>query len=432
MMTYKQVPGISLTAAAIASRFAVPSGALAHAVGQPSDAFAGDLQSWVPMWLSMAVLWYGLGLRRMEEERAPVVGMSEMVAFAGGIAVLFVALVSPIDTIGEELFSIHMVQHLLLMLAAPPLLVHSRAPIVFFWAFAPRRRRQLGRWWVKARIPIAYAALMHPALVWIVSSGALMLWHIPAMYQWALSDPVVHTVEHLCFFVTFLAFWTLVIEPSGRRRLDYGATLIFVATAATVGGFPGVLMILASRPLYPAHAAGAAAWGLTLVEDQQLAGLLMWIPAGFVHLASICWLFRKWLVEAGRRAPKICPSVAVGGLPALCVALVFGGRADHAYAKPISADRAGDAGQGAALIRQYGCGGCHTIPGIPGAEGMVGPPLNSMGRRIFIAGVLRNSPENMMAWLQEPQRFIPGNAMPDMGISRRDAQDITAYLYSLR
>jgi cytochrome c2 len=96
------------------------------------------------------------------------------------------------------------------------------------------------------------------------------------------------------------------------------------------------------------------------------------------------------------------------------------------------ADVAGDASEGAALIRRYGCGNCHTIPGISGADGLVGPPLNNMSRRIFIAGVLRNSPENMMAWIEEPQRFIPGNAMPNMGISRRDAQNITAYLYSLR
>jgi cytochrome c2 len=92
----------------------------------------------------------------------------------------------------------------------------------------------------------------------------------------------------------------------------------------------------------------------------------------------------------------------------------------------------GDARHGAALIAHYGCGGCHTIPGVTGAKDLVGPPLTAMGRRIFIAGVLRNSPENMMAYLQDPQRFVPGNAMPDMGITHRDAQDITAYLYTLR
>jgi cytochrome c oxidase assembly factor CtaG len=430
-MKYGKASGVGFVAVAIAS-LSAPATALAHGAGLPSDVFPVDLQSWVPMWLSVAIYWYGLGLRRMEQEKAPVVGMSEMMAFAGGIAVLFVALLSPIDTLGGELFSVHMVQHLLLMLAAPPLLVHSRAPIVFFWAFAPRRRRWLGRWWVRVRFATAYAALMHPAVVWTASTGTLVLWHIPAMYQWALADPVVHTFEHLDFFVTSLAFWTLVIEPSGCRRLGYGITLIFVATAATLGGFPGALMIFASRPLYPAHAEGVSYWGLTLIEDQQLAGLLMWIPGGFVHVASICWLFQKWLADADRKASKRNPAAGVAILLTFCDALALSGGAHGAHAQTAMADVAGDASQGAALIRQYGCGGCHTIPSISGADGLVGPPLNSMGRRIFIAGVLRNSPENMMAWLEDPQRFMPGNAMPNMGISRRDAQNITAYLYSLR
>ena len=92
----------------------------------------------------------------------------------------------------------------------------------------------------------------------------------------------------------------------------------------------------------------------------------------------------------------------------------------------------GNADSGAALIRQYGCGSCHIVPGIAGADGLVGPPLTKMGRRVYIAGVLRNSPENMIAWLENPQAVVSGNAMPQMGIDRNQAQDITAYLYTLR
>jgi cytochrome c2 len=87
---------------------------------------------------------------------------------------------------------------------------------------------------------------------------------------------------------------------------------------------------------------------------------------------------------------------------------------------------------GAALIRQFGCGSCHTVPGISGADGLVGPPLTQMARRVYIAGVLRNSPDNMIAWLQDPQAIVSGNAMPRMGIDRNQAQDIAAYLYTLR
>lgn len=91
----------------------------------------------------------------------------------------------------------------------------------------------------------------------------------------------------------------------------------------------------------------------------------------------------------------------------------------------------GDPERGAAYIEQIGCGSCHMIPGIDGAQGLVGPPLDYMGKRVFIAGLLRNTPANMVTWLLDPQEIVPGNAMPDMGLSEEQARDITAYLYTL-
>ncbi len=92
----------------------------------------------------------------------------------------------------------------------------------------------------------------------------------------------------------------------------------------------------------------------------------------------------------------------------------------------------GNAQAGIADLRKYGCSGCHTIPGIEGAHGLVGPPLNQFADRVYIAGRLPNTPENLMLWIQKPQLVIPNNAMPDMGISEQDSRDIAAYLYTLR
>ena len=92
----------------------------------------------------------------------------------------------------------------------------------------------------------------------------------------------------------------------------------------------------------------------------------------------------------------------------------------------------GDAAAGAALIVKLGCGSCHDIPGIIDAHGMVGPPLAHVARRQFIAGMLRNTPDNMTTWLRFPQRIVPGNAMPDLGISDHDGRQITAYLATLK
>jgi len=95
-------------------------------------------------------------------------------------------------------------------------------------------------------------------------------------------------------------------------------------------------------------------------------------------------------------------------------------------------DTQGDMARGAELIAAKGCGTCHEIPGIDGATGRVGPPLDHMGERMFIAGMLDNTPENMRTWLMDPQAVIPGNAMPDTGLEEEEADQVAAYLRSLR
>lgn len=189
-------------------------------------------------------------------------------------------------------------------------------------------------------------------------------------------------------------------------------------------------MIFAPRPLYPGHAAGVGKWGLTLLEDQQLAGLIMWIPAGAAYVIAACLVFLNWLREsetraiaaAHRMAPLLLAGFFAGTLLAGCDSEQNNARLNFS----------GDAQRGESLIRQYGCGGCHLIPNIASADGNVGPPLLHVGTRVYIAGYLRNSPDNMSVWLQDPQKILPGNAMPSMGISRKDSRDITAFLYSLK
>jgi cytochrome c2 len=92
----------------------------------------------------------------------------------------------------------------------------------------------------------------------------------------------------------------------------------------------------------------------------------------------------------------------------------------------------GSPAHGAALIAERGCGACHMIPGIEGVNGLVGPPLTLMGKRIFVAGLLRNTPQNLAAWVLEPQRFVPGDAMPSTGLTPSEALDVAAYLETIR
>jgi cytochrome c2 len=111
-----------------------------------------------------------------------------------------------------------------------------------------------------------------------------------------------------------------------------------------------------------------------------------------------------------------------------CAAMMTG------CSKPSSetaARQIGNASRGASLIPWYGCGACHSIPGVPGANALVGPPLDHFVHRGYVAGMLRNTPDNVVRWIRDPQKIVPGNAMPALGIDDRDAHDITAYLYTL-
>ena len=130
-------------------------------------------------------------------------------------------------------------------------------------------------------------------------------------------------------------------------------------------------------------------------------------------------------IRLARRVTAICRTAALAA--ALLTAACSDGGSDT-----IDRRVGGSAKAGAAHIAAFGCGGCHTIPGIPAAKGLVGPPLNMMGRRVYVAGMLRNTPDNMVRWITDPQSVVPGNAMPNMGISSAQARDITAYLYTLR
>lgn len=124
--------------------------------------------------------------------------------------------------------------------------------------------------------------------------------------------------------------------------------------------------------------------------------------------------------------------VVFAALALLAVGLVAGCDRSGPIQDAISPHSVGNAHHGAELVQYFGCGGCHTIPGIANADGIVGPPLTGMARRIYIAGMLRNTPDNMEQWIRNPQSVVPGNTMPAMGIDPHDARDIAAYLYTLR
>jgi cytochrome c1 len=216
-------------------------------------------------------------------------------------------------------------------------------------------------------------------------------------------------------------------------------SLLLVGATLMQSGALGAVLLYARSPWYPAHGAGARAWGTTLLADQQLAGVVMWVPAGLVYVAAAAWLFVAWLRDDERRTVARQASVRAGAVAALGIALLVvaslgacteGGRGESGHA----ADRhveGGDAARGREAIRAYGCGSCHVIPGVRGARGLVGPPLDHWADRSIIAGQVPNDPARLVRWITVPQAIEPGTAMPNMGVSDGAARDIAAYLYTL-
>jgi len=279
--------------------------ALAHGVGEHAAEAGWYWEVWVLLpTLAVAAL-YLRGWRRLrrEDNARRAAGIGRIAAFFGGLATLLAALESPLDSLADQLFSAHMTQHLLLLTVAPPLLVWGRPVFVWLWAFPLPQRRRIGHWWNDARaLHATHALLMRPLTVWLLASVALWFWHMPGPYGWALADERVHVLEHLCFLLTALAFWTLVLRPYGGQRGGQGMALILVATYALHNGLLGALLVFASQPYYPAYA--TAHYGLTPLEDQQLAGLIMWVPAGMLQLVTLAWLFTGWLGTAGKAAER--------------------------------------------------------------------------------------------------------------------------------
>ena len=239
-----------------------------------------------------------VGQRRLRQRsRGRVPASWRIRCQAAGVATLAIALLSPVDPVGESLFAGHMVQHLLLTLIAAPLLVLGDVGTMMLWSLPVQGRRAAGAVLRHPAVRAAWRALTQPVAAWMLHAAALILWHIPAPYELAVRNDAVHALEHASFLATAILFWWVVAAPRARQRLSFGPALFYLFTAATISGIIGALITVASNPWYLVHARTAAAWGLTALEDQQIAGLIMWVPASVVYLVAIGGLVTPALRE---------------------------------------------------------------------------------------------------------------------------------------
>jgi cytochrome c oxidase assembly factor CtaG len=282
---------------------------LAHG-GEPHDVH--DLLTtwgWEPFtWLGLIVsAWlYVVGVRRLWHaagRSGAGVRRWEAWCFATGWFALFVALVSPLHPWGKVLFSAHMTQHEILMLVAAPLLVLGQPLVASLRALPPGWARALAAasnrpWWRRTWLFVSNAFV-----AWLIHFVALWAWHIPALFQATLENEFVHAAQHLSFLLSALLFWWAVMR--GRNAaINYGLAVLYMLTTAIHSGLLGALITFARTAWYPAYAGKTDSWGMTVLEDQQIGGLIMWVPACTVYVFAGLALFAAWLRESERRVLK--------------------------------------------------------------------------------------------------------------------------------
>jgi putative membrane protein len=246
--------------------------------------------------LAVVATLYALGVRRLRHMRA--MRGWQVAAFYAGCASAATALLSRLDAWSDVLFSAHMTQHEILMLVTAPLMVLGRPFIVTLWALSPAMRnrvasivRSLTRPWELISGPFT-VLLLHAAVLWV--------WHLPIFFESALRDESIHAFQHLGFFLTAALFWWALIH--GRYgRIGYGVGVVYVFATAMHTQILSALLTFANRVWYPTHAHRTAAAGMNAIDDQQLAGVVMWIPFGVVFVLVGLALFAAWLGEAERR-----------------------------------------------------------------------------------------------------------------------------------
>jgi cytochrome c oxidase assembly factor CtaG len=244
--------------------------------------------------LALTALLYRSGLAHLGPRRRQLVRPVNVVAFAGALMVLAIALASPLELAASSVFAGHMVQHLLLMLVVAPLLVCGRPVVVLGQAVPLRGRRLFARARVRPPVRAARDALLHPVSVGAIGAVVLWAWHLPALYEAALRHDALHAVEHASLIATSALIWAVALGRARRSLAVPAASALLFATALQSGAL-GAVLALAQRPLYPIHASVAPSWGLTPLEDQQLAGGLMWVPPGIVYVVVIAALLAHWL-----------------------------------------------------------------------------------------------------------------------------------------
>ncbi|MBH5367872.1 cytochrome c oxidase assembly protein [Bradyrhizobium glycinis] len=271
----------------------IPQAGYAHGSAPQAAAPGWTIDPWIVTPLVLFGLMYGIG-RLMLARKGRKDIAQDVICGAGWLA-LTTALVSPLHWLGERLLSFHMIEHEILMAVAAPLLVISRPVGPLLWSLPRPARLAIGR---AMRHPLAtrlWSLLSAGGNATLLHGIAIWAWHVPVLFDAAAANVLLHRMQHLSFFLTAILFWWSVFR---RSQTGSAAWHVFVTMLHT--SILGALMALAPRLLYRQQADVAVAWDLTPLEDQQLAGIIMWVPAGTIYAGAALALIALWIRRAGQ------------------------------------------------------------------------------------------------------------------------------------
>lgn len=275
----------------------LPATAIAHgnATAPVSlwQAYTFDTEIIVPL-LIFTVL-YLIGLQRIWSRAGVGRGVARwrVGCFAAGMVALILALVWPFDALGSYSLAAHMTQHVLLTTFAAPLLVLAAPVVTLLWGLPFTWRRSLAGFGRQRHIRRGRNVLTIPVIAWLGYALALWLWHTPAAYQAAVRNETLHILEHVSFLASALLLWWTALVSVRATSFGFGTGVFLLFTTSLQAGLLGALLTFARRPFYPIYETNV--FGLTPVADQQLAGIIMWIPGGFVYLGGALLLAWIWL-----------------------------------------------------------------------------------------------------------------------------------------
>jgi putative membrane protein len=285
--------------------------ALAHGI---SEVDAGSLWSYDP-WLLVPLYFVGIGFyvgtQRVWQNAGGGHGVSfrQVGAFWTGWLIAALAVTSPLHWLGERLFAAHMIEHELLMVVAAPLIAFARISGPLLWSLPSPLRPGAGRLLNLQPLAGAWAFISHPASATILHGAALWAWHAPPLYAWALENSVVHRFQHISFFATAMLFWWVLLHGRGAgrsSRVRDGIAIACLFVTILHSGVLGALLTVSPRLWIPGQGALAGEFGLSPLEDQQLAGILMWVPMGTLYTGAALFFAYRWLTVSDPR-PRLSP-----------------------------------------------------------------------------------------------------------------------------